>query len=212
MSDLARAVLERIPAATRRWIVGIAGAPGVGKSTVAARLATRLDGAGFASAVLPMDGFHLPQERLRELGRRDRMGAPDTFDVDGFVATMRALRRPGRTVTAPGFDRASEEPVADAITIGPDIRVVIAEGNYLLLDGDGWERIAPLVDTSIMLTLDPEVRHGRLIARHMAFGKDEADARAWVFGPDEANALRIDASGTPADLTVALDDVAPPVG
>ena len=86
-----------------------------------------------------MDGFHLPQADLVRLGRRDRMGAPDTFDVDAFVATLERLRWPG-PVTAPGFDRKIEEPVLDAIEIGADIRIVIVEGNYLLHDRDGWER------------------------------------------------------------------------
>lgn len=90
-----------------RVIIGIAGPPGAGKSTIAQALMEKLPDA----ALLPMDGFHLPQAELRRLGRRERMGAPDTFDVDGFIAVLEALRR-GETVTAPGFDRELEEPVS----------------------------------------------------------------------------------------------------
>ena len=124
-------------------IVGIVGAPGAGKSTLAARTAHTLHP---DAVVLPMDGFHLPQARLVELGRRDRMGAPDTFDVDALMATLSAIRFTGESVLAPGFDRAIEEPVPDAISISPEKRIVLVEGNYLLHDADGWERVAPLLD------------------------------------------------------------------
>jgi pantothenate kinase len=121
-----------------RSLVGIVGPSGAGKSTIAAELVARIPHA----ALLPMDGFHLPQSELRRLGRRDRMGAPDTFDVDAFLTTPQAFRNDGEAVTAPGFNRAIEEPVPGAITISPSFRkVVIIEGNYLLLDsGGGGER------------------------------------------------------------------------
>jgi len=173
-----------------RLLIGLVGAPGAGKSTVAAELAAALP----ATAVLPMDGFHLPQFRLVALGRRERMGAPDTFDVEGFVALLRALRDDRRwteALRAPGFDREVEEPVPDAIELGPGAATVIIEGNYLLHDGVDWQRVAPLLDLTVALRLDDGVRHERLIARHVAHGKTLADARAWVLGPDEANARLI---------------------
>lgn len=183
-----------------RHLIGIVGPPGVGKSTYAARLADEMP----ASAVLPMDGFHLPQARLVELGRRDRMGAPDTFDVDGFVGVLERLRTDDE-VLAPGFDRDIEEPVPDAIRIGADIRTVIVEGNYLLHDADGWERVAALLDETIYLRVDEALRHERLIARHVAFGKTPEAARAWVLGTDERNAQLI-ARGLPrADRVLELD-------
>lgn len=178
-----------------RLLLGITGAPGAGKSTFAAAEQRRL---GATAAVLPMDGFHLPQTELARLGRRDRMGAPDTFDVDGFVATLAALRLPG-AVRAPGFDRTIEEPVPDAITIGAGIRTVLVEGSYLLHDRDGWERVRPLLDRVVFLAPDDAVRRERLIARHVVFGKSRAEAEAWVARSDDPNARLVAATAERAD-------------
>lgn len=188
----------------RRILVGIAGAPGVGKSTFATRLAGEVGG-----TVLPMDGFHLPQSRLVELGRRERMGAPDTFDVDGFVALLGTLRRsfqmPDGTVRAPGFDRTVEEPQPGAIPVDPGHRILIIEGNYLLHDADGWQAVAPLLDATIFVRRDDATRRTDLIARHVSFGKSPEAAREWTLGPDERNAVLIAAGAVRADLTLALD-------
>jgi pantothenate kinase len=161
----------------------------VGKSTRAdAEVAARAR-RGESAVVLPLDGFHLPQARLVELGRRDRMGAPDTFDVDGFVALLERVRR-GEDVRAPAFDRTREEPVAEAIRIPRDATVIV-EGNYLLHDSDGWERVAGMLDECWYLDLPEEVRVARLVARHERFGKTPHAARAWALGPDAANAALI---------------------
>jgi pantothenate kinase len=181
-----------------RYLLGVTGAPGAGKSTFADAQQHRLAQAGTAAAILPMDGFHLPQAELVQLGRRNRMGAPDTFDVDGFIATLERLRAPG-TVTAPGFDREIEEPIPNAIEIGADIRLVIVEGNYLLHDRDGWERVRPLLDRVIFLAPDDGVRRERLIARHVAFGKTPAEAEEWVARSDDANAALVAATAHRAD-------------
>lgn len=181
-------------------VIGITGAPGAGKSTIAAALAARLGG-----VVLPMDGFHLPQARLVELARRERMGAPDTFDVDGFVRVLGDLRSSGGTVLAPVFDREREEPVPDEIAIRPDVPHVIVEGNYLLHDSDGWERVAPLLDVTIFVTLARGIRQQRLIERHVRFGKNLEDATAWALGTDESNALLIEATAARADHVLRVD-------
>lgn len=188
-----------------RVLIGIAGAPGAGKSTIAAELVARLDDA----VLLPMDGFHLPQAELVRLGRRERMGAPDTFDVEGFVATLRAasfrndgaaFRNDGETVLAPGFDRDIEEPVPDAIGISPSFRTVVVEGNYLLL----WDEARRLLDVTFFVELDDDIRLKRLIARHVRFGKSPEDARAWATGPDQDNARIIAATAGRADHTIAV--------
>lgn len=187
-------VVEALPP---RGLVAIVGAPGAGKSTIAAALVGRLPHA----ALLPMDGFHLPQAELRRLGRRDRMGAPDTFDVDGFVRVLHAVRA-GEAVDAPGFDRELEEPVPGSLRV--DAPLVVVEGNYLLLDSGGWEAAAPLFDVTFFVEVDDGIRLERLIARHERFGKSPADARAWALGPDESNALLIAATARFADHVIAL--------
>lgn len=176
--------------------VGIAGPPGAGKSTLASALRHRVDG----SALLPMDGYHLPQARLVELGRRERMGAPDTFDLDALLLTLRDLEVSGAPVFAPDFDRDMEEPVPDAIVIQPTQRPVIVEGNYLLL----WEEVREALDLTFFLDLEQTVRLARLIERHIAYGKSPEAARAWATGSDEANARVIQTTAHLADHQIRL--------
>ena len=192
------ATLARRPG---RAVLGITGPPGVGKSTLAERLVTELAG---DAAYLPMDGFHLAHRVLAELGRVDRKGAPDTFDAAGYVAVLRRLRDPREGfVYAPRFARDIEDPIAGAIPVGPSVPLVITEGNYLLLPDGPWAQVRPLLDEVWYLDLPP-ARLQRLIDRHMAFGRDAAQARARATGSDQRNATLIEASRDRADLVVAL--------
>src|SRR5215213_2559648 len=122
-----------------RAVLGLCGSPGVGKSALAKLVAARL---GPDAVVVPMDGFHLHDEVLAGLGRLDRKGAPDTFDVDGYVALLRRLHEElDRPVYAPAFDRDRELSLAGAIPVLPEHRLVVTEGNYLLLDAPGWREV-----------------------------------------------------------------------
>jgi pantothenate kinase len=204
----ARAILDQAQASGGRSILGITGPPGAGKSTLALALVSALDG---AATYLPMDGFHLAQAELERLGRAHRKGAPDTFDAAGFVALLRRLRGGGdEVVYAPAFDRALEEPIAGAIPIGRDVALVVTEGIYLLLGGEPWAQVRPLLDSAWYVDLDPEVRVARLIDRHVRFGRSPAAAREWVLRSDEANARLVEATKGRADLVV--DEISGPAG
>lgn len=192
--------VEALASGPRR-ILGIAGAPGAGKSTVAAEVVAVV---GAAAVVVPMDGFHLAQTELERIGRADRKGAPDTFDADGFVALLARLRQPGRTVYAPEYRRDLRNPVAGAIAVPPETRLVVVEGNYLLLDDHGFGPVAGLLDESWFLAPDDALRLDRLVARHEAFGKSPEAARAWSHGPDESNARLVAATAARADVVVPI--------
>ena len=202
--------MHHVPVPTRRRIIGIAGCPGSGKSTLADRLAAE----DADRIVVPMDGFHFAQCELRRIGRTGRKGAPDTFDVDGYVAMLRRIRdETETTLYAPRFDRHIEEPVANAIAIEPHHTTVITEGNYLLHDRDGWELVRPLLDECWYVDCDDSARIVRLIARHVAHGRNEEEAAAWVHEVDEPNAQLIRESRHSADAVVRSDDgrLAPPI-
>lgn len=152
-----------------------------------------------------MDGFHLAQSELVRLGRGGRKGAPDTFDANGFVSTLRRLRRLEPTsVWAPVFRRDLEEPIAGAIEVPPSVRLVVTEGNYLLLRSEPWAEIRTLLHEAWFLDLDAELRLRRLTARHEAYGKTPEQARAWTLGSDEANAALVAGTARYADLVVRL--------
>lgn len=187
-----------------RRIIGIVGPPGSGKSTVAERLVGRH---ADTHIVVPMDGFHLAQSELQRLGRADRKGATDTFDVDGYIALLGRLRaNTDRTVHAPRFDRHIEEPVAGAIAVEPHHTTVVTEGNYLLHTADGWEAVRPLLDECWYVECDEPLRLERLVARHVAHGRSRRDAEAWVRTVDEPNARLVRVTADAADRVIRNDD------
>lgn len=190
----------------RRRVLGIAGAPGAGKTTlVTALLAAAAHDPGLAGRVshVPMDGFHLPDSELDRLGRRGRKGAPDTFDAGAYAAVLGRVRStPRAVVLAPAFDHAVGEPEPDAIEVPAGADLVVTEGNYLLLDRAPWQAVRALLDEVWFCALDPRVRRRRLVDRHVGAGSSEEAATAWVDGSDEANAVQVDPTVSAADLVL----------
>ena len=179
-------------------MLGITGPPGAGKSTMAEQVV----GAVSAAVLVPMDGFHLAQAVLEASGLADRKGAPETFDRDGYIALLGriAAQTPSDPpVYAPTFRRDIEEPVAGAIPVAASSPLVVTEGNYLL----HWPDVRPLVDEVWWVEVDDETRIERLVARHVRFGRNSADARAWVTRSDEANARLVAPGRDLADVVVA---------
>lgn len=197
---VARAQTMIVPG--ERRILGVAGAPGAGKSTLCAALAESL---GDQAALVGMDGFHLANAELKRLGRRGRKGAPDTFDAGGYAALLARLRvEMHRTVYAPTFDRQLEESIGSAVPVHAGTPLILTEGNYLLLDGEDWARVRASLDAVWFLELPEDVRFARLLARHVAFGRAPADAQGWVEAVDGPNATTIHATRARADLIVQL--------
>lgn len=188
--------LPEVPQGIR--LLGVTGAPGAGKSTLAAALHQRL-----GLPILPMDGFHYADVELARRGLLDRKGAPETFDAEGYAALLRRVRAGEEDVVAPMFERDLEQPLAGAIPV-PASGTVVTEGNYLLLDEPRWRAVRAQLDVVWHLVLDDTVRIDRLVARHVAFGKSPEVARAWVARVDEANARLVEACRDRADLVVEL--------
>ncbi|ANF32336.1 nucleoside/nucleotide kinase family protein [Leifsonia xyli] len=204
LTVLAQRALALVPDGGRA-VLGIAGSPGSGKTTLARAVADRaneLAGAG-AAVHLPMDGFHLANATLDALGRHDRKGAIDTFDGWGFAALLaRVLAERTNVVYAPAFERTVDEPVAGSIAIAPETRLVVAEGNYLLVDQDPWSRIPSLLAESWFVATPEDERMRRLVDRHTRHGRSVEAATAWARDVDGANAVLIEASRPRATLVV----------
>jgi pantothenate kinase len=225
LDALARRALALVPAGGGRAVVGIAGSPGAGKTTLAVQLAARVNaivaaeassatGSASASALavpsphfaahLPMDGYHLANSTLDSLGRRDRKGAIDTFDGWGFVALLRRLHvETSHTVYAPSFDRTVEEPIAGEIAVLPDTKLVIVEGNYLLVDETPWADVKGLLAEAWFCETTDEERVRRLVDRHERHGRTPEAAKAWAESVDGKNAILIESTMPRADLVVS---------
>lgn len=200
--DDLRARVEELASQGGRRLLGITGAPGAGKTTVAEALVA--DG---TAVLVGMDGFHFADRILHARGWHARKGAPHTFDVDGFVSLLERIRNQdpdGGELYAPYFDRDLDEPIGSAVPVDGAVPVVIVEGNYLLHDADGWERVRPLLDEAWFLDPGDRTRLERLVARHERFGRDPEAARAHATGSDELNAQVVHASRARADRVYSV--------
>ena len=205
LAGLADALLSEDEGGRRR-VVAIAGSPGSGKSTAAESLKERLNARrpGVAD-ILPMDGFHYDDMVLVARGHRPRKGAPHTFDLDGYRAALLRLREDGGPVAVPVFDRAIEIARAGARIIEPDARILLTEGNYLLLDEGGWRDLAPLFDLTVMIEAGEEVLIERLTQRWLGYGYDPEALMEKMEGNDLPNMRLVLSNSLPADLTIRTD-------
>ena len=194
-------------------VIGVVGAPGAGKTTLVESLVRELnkdtpDPEQQAYAHVPMDGFHLSDQELTRLGLLNRKGAPETFDVHGYVATLQRLRSPREAVVyAPGFERTLEQPIAGVIPVFPSATTILTEGNYLLLDHPDWQHVRNQCNEIWYCEQDDDLRIQRLIQRHIQFGKTPAEAKSWVLTVDEKNAQLIRSTRANADLVVTLEEL-----
>ena len=196
-------------------VIGVAGAPGAGKTTLVEKLVRELnqgtpDPEHQHYAHVPMDGFHLSDQELTRLGLLDRKGAPETFDAHGYAATLQRLRSPrAEVVYAPGFERTLEQPIAGVIPVYPSVMTILTEGNYLLLERPEWQHVRDQCTETWYCELGDDLRIHRLIQRHIQFGKTPAQAELWVHTVDEKNAHLIRSARAHADLVVTLEGTPP---
>ncbi|WDZ77036.1 nucleoside triphosphate hydrolase [Ensifer adhaerens] len=202
VEPIAKEILKRAADAAR-FVVAIAGPPGAGKSTLADALAETLVSGGEKAAVLPMDGFHMDNAVLEQKGLLARKGSPETFDVRAFLSTISAVRANDGEVLVPVFDRSREIAIASARIVAPETRIVLVEGNYLLLDEAPWNRLEGAFDFSIFINPGVEELERRLLQRWYDHGYDEEAAKRKAFGNDIPNAHRVVDHQRPADRVLA---------
>ncbi len=186
-----------------RSIIGIVGKPGAGKSTVVSEIEKRFDSSRVS--VIPTDGYHLSNKELISLNRRDRKGAPDTFDTHAFISLITKVKNDSETEHRfPIFHREIEASKADEGLVQSGVKVIVVEGNYLFSEEHNWAGVFPLLDHTWFIEIDDEVRIERLIARHIRYGKNPEDAEKWSKGSDEANARFIELTAHRAASKIKL--------
>lgn len=203
VDDIAAGILRRAGDA-KRFVVGIAGPPGAGKSTLADALREGLVARGERAEILPMDGFHMDNAILEARGLLPRKGAPETFDVRGFVDILEAVKRGGEEVLVPVFDRSREIAIASARTVSPETRIVLVEGNYLLLDEAPWSKLDGRFDYTVYVGPAYDVLEERLRQRWQHYGLDEEAIRQKLYGNDLPNGKRVSERSRPADLRIEI--------
>lgn len=202
IDELVTAILARATE-TKRLIVAIAGPPGAGKSTVSAAISAAINAReANAAVVVPMDGFHLDNAILDARDQRKRKGSPPTFDCAGLEVLLKRLRAGEDNVVIPLFDRKLDLARAGAAVVSGDQRILLVEGNYLLLNQSPWDRLAPLFDLTVFLQVDRVEMENRLVQRWLGYGYNVGSAQQRALSNDIPNADLVLSASRPADYTV----------
>jgi len=210
LTPLLHTMLNILEAADKdnRFILGIAGAPASGKSTVSKWLSETINRRfeREIAIIVPMDGFHRYNEELERLGLRQLKGVPETFDAEKFINCLKSIRKDKQeTIRCPEYDRTrSSDPIEEAIVVTPDHRVIIVEGNYLLMDIPPWRQVKPLLNESWYLSRSVEKTYPALIQRHMNGGMTREEAEAKVASTDLPNSALVKQTKHRADKVIEL--------
>ena len=192
-----------------RYFLGITGCPAAGKSMLAKNLTDEINSrtGDDLAAVVPMDGFHLPNSILKQRAFLNIKGAPETFDVDSFVKLINRLHGfPDRSIMCPAYDRKIHDPVENSITIKPCNRLIIVEGNYLLLNVPPWNTIRTKMNEVWYIDTPLKTVKEQLLRRHIAGGTSKKEAERKVESVDLPNAVLIRKTLLFADKIVNLNN------
>jgi pantothenate kinase len=188
---LIAAAARREKISGERYVVGLAGVPGSGKSMFAGQLLETLNRArGGLATLVPMDGFHFTNAQLVDTGLSERKGAPETFDADAYVELLKRSRDPHATIVFPIYDRDLHEPITRDTpeqTVGPGTRIVMTEGNYLLLNRKPWSELAKVLHETWYLQTPPDRAREWILQRHIRGGKPEEAAEQHYNRVDREN-------------------------
>jgi pantothenate kinase len=186
-----------------RFIIGIVGKPGAGKSTLTSHLIENLP--KDSVSLVPMDGYHLSNLQLKNLGLSDRKGAFNTFDSNGYVSLLKRINtETDQDIYYPVFHRDIEESYAADGVVLANTKIVLTEGNYLLFDKAGWEKVAAELTEIWYININDSLRIERLVKRHEFYGKDKESAFKWATGSDEINAKIVESTAAKADVIINL--------
>jgi len=204
VSEAVARIKDLMDKSNKRIVIGIVGKPGAGKSTLTSQLISNLP--KDSAVLIPMDGYHLSNKQLAKLGISDRKGAFDTFDSDGFVKLLKSVNRESeKDIYFPVFYREIEESYAADGVVPANTKLVITEGNYLLLDQGGWESVREELDEVWYIEVDDRLRLDRLTKRHQSYGRNYEEAFAWASGSDEKNAELVAKTRDKADVIVEIN-------